>query len=180
MRCDENAGGVQRVGLRQPGGRSPVKTGRTAIVAAAIVLFAGCGSSPLGPSAPRALLEITNFEMRYWRIDAADPPVGFVYVYLPQVTLTERSGRTPAILDQLEFRMPNGERNLIGRGCMDEESQKVAASGTWDMTKLYYYCQDLDTAFDVSGLPITLTVTYSDQYGISGQLTSTVPAGPVR
>jgi hypothetical protein len=153
------------------------------VVTVAILALASCGgsSSPAGPSAaiptsvaavPAAVVEITTFRMTYWAFDMG------VYAYLPEVTLTEKTGTSFARVHGLNFRMPDGLQYIIGDDCMlTEESRTVPAAGTWNMNSVYRYCRDLDSAGDISGLPVTLTVTYSDEHGVRGQLTSTSPAG---
>ena len=70
---------------------------------------------------------------------------------------------------------------VIGGSCMPtEQSRTVPPAGTWTMNNVYLYCRDLDSIDDISGLPVTVTVTYSDEHGVTGKLTRSAPAGAVR
>ena len=148
-----------------------------------IVVAAACTSSapsfpPTAPSmaptepAPRptAELEITSFEMKYLRFE-----LGF-YVYAPEITLTEKSGRSPARFKPLEIRLPNGNTDQLAGICRDR--LEVPAGGTWKLTDLVFWCRDVDT-YDISGLPVMVTIDYVDEDGVMGQVTSTAVAEAV-
>jgi hypothetical protein len=161
------------------------------IVAAitAIALAAGCSSrpSPTAPTAPTAQapsvspapqpaaqpaaeLEIITFEMKYLRFE-----LGY-YVYVPEIVLTEKSGQSSARLNEVALRMPNGNTNFLG--CSAE--LRVPAAGTWKLTDLVFWCRDVDSADDISGSPVTVSVKFTDEYGVTGHVTSTAIAEAVR
>jgi len=163
------------------------------IVAAitAIALSVGCssGPSPTAPTAqaqaaspaappavppatqPAAELEIITFEMKYLRFE-----LGY-YVYVPEIVLTEKSGRSSARLNEVALRMPNGDTNILGGPCSD---LRVPAAGTWKLTDLVFWCRDVDSADDISGSPVTVSVNFSDEQGVTGHVTSTAIAEAVR
>jgi hypothetical protein len=160
------------------------------IVAAitAIALSAGCSSppSPTAPTAqapvaspaappaapPIAELEIITFEMKYLRFE-----LGY-YVYVPEIVLTEKSGRSSARLNEVALRMPNGDTNFLGGPCSTE--LRVPAAGTWKLTNLVFWCRDVDSADDISGSTVTVSVNFTDDHGVTGHVTSTAIAEAVR
>ena len=152
---------------------------RISAAVVAIILAAGCGSTPLpiapSPPAPTATsaaeLEIASFDMKYLRFELG------AYVYAPEITLREKSGKSFAALTLLNLRMPNGDFYGLGGPC--PSSLQVAAGGTWKLTDLAFWCRDVDTNADISGLPVILTVYYADQHGVRGEVTSTATAGAV-
>src|SRR4051812_222726 len=100
---------------------------RLVVVISTVVLTAACSTvPPTAPTAPvptasvsaptapvpaaklAAELEITAFEMKYLRLEFGQ------YVYAPEIILTEKSGRSPARLNPIELRMPNGYTNMLG------------------------------------------------------------------
>src|SRR4051794_10002878 len=94
---------------------------RMIVAITTIVLTAACSSTapstaptpPVAAPTPAAELEITSFEMKYLRFELG------AYVYAPEIILTEKSGRSPARLNPIVLRMPNGYTNILGGPCID-------------------------------------------------------------
>jgi hypothetical protein len=161
---------------------------RTIVPIVTIVLTSACSSSTAPHTAPAstapvaiasvpeekpaAELEITTFEMNYLREEFGQ------HVYAPEIILTEKSGRSPAQLKSIDLRMPNGFTNRLGGPCPN--NLEVPRAGIWTLTHLAFWCRDVDSPEDISGLPVTVTIVYADENGVTGQLASTAVAEAVR
>src|SRR5688572_187631 len=96
---------------------------RIAVVTAAILVLASCGGSPspAGPSPaiqPAAVtsppvIEITEFSVPFFSIDHVFGD-RIVYVYAPEIVLTEKAGTTAASINSIEVHMPDGTSEPFG------------------------------------------------------------------
>jgi hypothetical protein len=96
--------------------------------------------------------------------------------YEATVELTETSGRSAALLKELAFRLPNGDGAILGEVCLQGSSGRVTAGGTWKLSQVHPGC--LPTWRDSVGTQVTLTVRFTDEHGVAGQVTGTVTAPP--
>jgi hypothetical protein len=136
-----------------------------------MVLTAAC-TAPSTKSA--AELEITTFEMKYLKVELQ------VYVYAPEITLTEKTGQSAAQIAKIDFQLPDGQNAPGGTNVCPDEMLTVPAGGAWKLTDLPYLCRDVDSPTDISGKPVTVTVLYADKNGVPGIVRRTAPAGSVR
>ena len=158
---------------------------RTAAAVAAITLVTGCGgpSSPTSPDiisphpaapqvhgTPAAVLEISTFEIQFDHTSR-----DAYYMYLPKVVLTETSGRSAALLNQISFFLPNGHgydiTSINSFYCLREGSRTVAAGAAWDTKLVIPWCLPLDSQIDLSGSTVRLTVSFADENGVPGEVT---------
>jgi hypothetical protein len=139
---------------------------------------AGCGSpaSPTFPtrvSAPAptvaegtsvAVLEIVSFQV------GDHDRSGQWYFYYPELTLRETSGLSAARLTSITFREPpgfSGGTTYQGFGCLTDPV--VPAGQTWDTSRVYPYCRDVDSSVPITSLEVT--VVFTDSQGRPGMVT---------
>lgn len=138
------------------------------------------GDPPVSPPAPAptATLEIASFELNLAEVNKS------AYFYLPKIVLKETSGVSAASLKRFlftegGFRFEFDDNTPLGTGCLlTTESRSVRAGGTWTESQVYYYCRFVDLPGDIAGLPVTLTVTYKDDQGVVGEVSSVAKVGP--
>jgi hypothetical protein len=151
---------------------------------AAMVLGAGCGGpsspSPAIPTVPpapasgtpAAVLEISTFELVLYSDEDGHR------WYEPRIVLTEKSGTSAALLQQLAFVEPGRDTEIFrADGCLFGDSRRVPAGGTWKQSQAYYYCLP---AYDESivGSTVVLTVAFTDENGVGGRVTGSATALP--
>ncbi len=124
--------------------------------------------APVGPSV--ATLAVSSFEVTF------DNYFNGGYWYRPTMVLTETSGKSAATLQSISFSIPNGNTFFIaapnvpnGKGCfLTSQSKVVPAGHTWNLNSVYYYCLDIDSRIDITGVPLSVTVSFTDEDGRQG------------
>jgi hypothetical protein len=120
--------------------------------------------SATATAGPPATLEVTSFAIGPSRFGN-----GFYYYY-PQLELKETTGVGGASVTSLMYVLPGGDRQgLGGAGC--SFPSRVAPGGTWNISAVYLYCQDVDARTPIQTL--TVIVSYTDTAGNAKTVSAT-------
>lgn len=126
----------------------------------------GASVAPVPPGASVATLAVSSFEVSFAGLSNS------TYWYRPTMVLAETSGRSAARLQSISFSMPNGGAiNIVGQGCL--YTQLVSAGQSWNLDNVYFYCLDLDSRADISGLQVRVSVRFLDDEGRPGAVDGT-------
>lgn len=136
-------------------------------------LPAAPGPAPTGSSV--ATLAVSSFEVTF------DTYFNGRYWYRAAMVLTETSGKSAATLQSISFSIPDGDTFSVaapeipnGQGCfLSSPSKAVPAGQTWNLNSVYYYCLDIDSHSDITGVPLTVTVSFIDEDGRPGTVKGT-------
>jgi len=112
------------------------------------------------------MLAISSFEVNFRVLTN-----GYNWVYYPRMVLTETSGKSAAWLQSISFSLPDGSTYVVGQGCLS--ANRIPSNQSWDLERVYFYCLDLDSNAEISGLQVGVTVSFTDEDGQSGTVKGT-------
>jgi hypothetical protein len=124
-----------------------------------------------------AALAVTSFDVTLGEYSSG------TYFYNPSMVLAETSGKSAATIQSISFSILNGDTFSLandspsGQGCFLTSQSKMVPSGqTWNLNSVYAYCLDIDSRQDITGVPVTVTVSFMDEDGRLGAVTGTATA----
>ena len=146
-------------GCNQPGfPTSPTPVQAPGAVNQPVVSVPTTPPAPILPPGPAASLELVTFTLGTPSLNNG------WYFYLPVVTLRETTGEGTAAVTSITYTDPAGNTtNISGAGC--RLPSLVSPGGTWNISAVYLYCQDVDSREPLTSL--TIDIGYVDAAGHS-------------